>query len=60
MIFRVKIALFWGLNPKVERNYRGGIGNFEGEIDRVLGFGGVEGCGAVGGVAGGRLAERRV
>ena len=34
MIFRVKIALFLGLNPKVERNYRGGIGNFEGEIER--------------------------
>ena len=27
----------------------GGIGNFGGEIERVLGFGGVEGCGAVGG-----------
>ena len=37
------------LNAEVERNYRGGIGNFGGEIESVLGFGGVEGCGAVGG-----------
>ena len=47
-LFKAKISLILHLNAGVERNYRDGIGNFGGEIERVLEVGGVEGGGTVG------------